>query len=306
MIIDPYGRPVTSIRVSVTQKCNLNCFYCHHEGEDDASSRSGEMSPDEIERILTVVSSFGIGRVKLTGGEPLMRSDILEIVEKISGIPGISEVSMTTNGVFLNDLAKPLKDAGLGRVNVSLDTLDAETYRMITGVDALEKVISGIHSAVEAGLNPVKINMVLLKDVNDDEVWRMIDFAERSNTILQLIELESANENGFYKKYHRDMVSIEKELKSKAKKIIIRSMHHRRKYLLQSKVEVEVVKPMHNTEFCRYCNRIRVTSDGKFKPCLFRSDNLIDFLGPMRNGASIEDLKRLFIEAVKRRKPYFT
>lgn len=306
MIIDPYGRPVTSIRVSVTQKCNLNCFYCHHEGEDDASSRSGEMSPDEIERILTVVSSFGIGRVKLTGGEPLMRSDILEIVKKISGIPGISEVSMTTNGVFLNDLAKPLKDAGLGRVNVSLDTLDAETYRMITGVDALEKVISGIHSAVEAGLNPVKINMVLLKDVNDDEVWRMIDFAERSNAILQLIELESANENRFYKKYHRDMVSIEKELKSKAKKIIIRSMHHRRKYLLQSKVEVEIVKPMHNTEFCRYCNRIRVTSDGKFKPCLFRSDNLIDFLRPMRNGASIEDLKRLFIEAVKRRKPYFT
>jgi len=137
-----------------------------------------------------------------------MRSDILEILEKISGIPGVSEVSMTTNGVFLSDLAKLLKDAGLRRVNVSLDTLDAEIYKMITGVDALEKVIMGIKSTVEA---------------NNNEVWRMIDFAERSNAILQLIELESANENGFYKKHHLDMAPIEKELESKAEKIIIRS-----------------------------------------------------------------------------------
>lgn len=177
---------------------------------------------------------------------------------------------------------------------------------MITGVDASEKVISGIKRAVEANLNPVKVNTVLLKGINDNEVWNIVDFAKRNSVIFQLIELESAREDKLYRKYHSDMTNIENELKKKAERVTVRSMHHRRKYFLRSKVEVEIVRPMHNTEFCRYCNRMRITSDGKFKPCLFRFDNLVDFLGPMRNGASTEDLRKLFLEAVKRRKPYFT
>jgi len=305
LIVGPYGRPVTSIRVSVTQRCNLRCFYCHREGEERDKYGCVEMRPWEIERIIKVVASFGVGKVKLTGGEPLMRSDIVEIVERISNVNGISEVSMTTNGVFLGDLAKPLKEAGLVRVNVSLDTLNPKTYKMITGADALGKVVAGIKKAVEVDLNPVKVNMVLLRGVNDKEVWNMIEFAKRNRVVLQLIELESAREDGFYRKYHFDMTRIEEELEKRAERVTVRSMHHRRKYLLPSKVEVEIVKPMHNTEFCRYCNRIRVTSDGKFKPCLFRSNNLVDFLEPMRNGESTEKLRKLFIEAVKRRKPYF-
>jgi cyclic pyranopterin phosphate synthase len=305
LVVDPYCRPVTSIRVSITQKCNLHCFYCHQEGEDYNKYNHAEMTPEEIEEIISVVASFGIGKVKLTGGEPLMRSDILEIVERISSIHGVSEVSMTTNGTFLNDLAKPLKEAGLARVNVSLDTLNPKAYEMITGLDALEKVVSGIKKAVEANLNPVKVNTVLLKGINDNEVWNMIEFAKGNDVILQLIELESAREDEFYRKHHYEMTKIENELRKRAERVTVRSMHHRRKYFLRSNVEVEIVRPMHNTEFCRYCNRMRVTSDGKFKPCLFRSDNLVDFLGPMRNGASTEDLKKLFLEAVKRRKPYF-
>lgn len=170
MVVDPYGRPVTSIRVSVTQKCNLHCFYCHREGEDFNKYNHAEMTPEEIEEIISAVASFGIGKVKLTGGEPLMRSDILEIVERISSIHGVSEVSMTTNGTFLNDLAKPLKEAGLARVNVSLDALNPKIYEMITGVDPFEKVSSGIKRAVEANLKPVKVNTVLLKGINDNEV----------------------------------------------------------------------------------------------------------------------------------------
>ena len=305
MIKDPYGRPIKSIRISVTQRCNLRCFYCHHEGEDVASGTT-EMTPDEIRRIVSVISYFDIGKIKLTGGEPLIRDDIIEIVRKINEVPGVTEVSMTTNGTLLEDLAEPLKDAGLTRVNVSLDTLNAETYRMITGVDALESVISGVKSAVRAGLKPVKINMVLLKGVNSDEVWEMIDFARKNNVILQLIELESSNESEFYRRYHFDMTGIEEKLRNRAVRVTVRSMHHRRKYLLPNGVEVEIVKPMHNTEFCRYCNRMRITSDGKFKPCLFRSDNLVDFLGPMRMGTSDDYLRSLFIEAVNRRKPYFT
>jgi cyclic pyranopterin phosphate synthase len=264
------------------------------------------MAPEEIQRIVRVAASFGITKIKLTGGEPLLRSDISEIVRGIKSVPRISEVSMTTNGTLLTNLANSLKKAGLARVNISLHTLEPETYKLITGTNALESVVAGVKNALKAGLLPVKVNMTILKGVNDDQITSMIDFAEKNDVILQLIELESAVEDNVYRKYHSDLAQIEHELTKRAEKIRIRRMHHRRKYLLPQSVEVEVVRPMHNTEFCKHCNRIRVTSEGKLKPCLFRSDNLVDFLGPMRSGVSDEALGELIIEAVKRRKPLFT
>ena len=303
MIKDSFGRPITSIRISITQKCNLCCIYCHREGEESSYT---EMTPEEIQRIVGIAASFNIRSVKLTGGEPLLRSDILEIVKRITDTPKLSEVSMTTNGTLLKGFAKPLKEVGLTRVNVSLDTLDLKTYRFITRSNELEMVVAGIKESVKAGLSPVKVNMVLLKGVNDDQVWNMINFARENSLILQLIELESASEDQFYQKYHFDLFQIEKELEGKAEKTIVRSMHHRKKYFLPGDVEVEVVKPMHNKEFCQYCTRIRVTSDGKLKPCLFRSNNLVDILSSIRNRASEEDVKELFMKAVKRRIPYFT
>jgi cyclic pyranopterin phosphate synthase len=304
MIEDSYGRPVTSIRISITQRCNLNCFYCHREGQE--RGEDVEMTAEEMRRIVNVVASFGVESVKLTGGEPLLRSDILETVEKIKSVPGIAEVSMTTNGTLLSKLAKPLKKAGLARVNVSLDTLKPETYRLITGVNALEAAVAGVREAVRAGLWPVKVNMVLLNNINDNQVWDMIRFAKENKVILQVIELESSSEDETYQRYHTDLTPLENELEKTAEKIKVRRMHHRKKYFLPGETEVEVVKPMHNTEFCKYCNRIRLTSDGKFKPCLFRSDNLVDVLGPMRNWASNETIEKLFVKAVRRRKPYFT
>lgn len=304
MIRDSYRRPVSSVRISITQRCNLNCFYCHREGEDYNSHI--EMTPEEIQRIVGVVSSFNIRKVKLTGGEPLLRNDILDIVKRIKNIPEISEVSMTTNGTLLNKLANNLKDSGLSRINVSLDTLESETYKLITGINGIKIIVQGIKKAIKVGLLPVKINMVILRGINDSQIWDMIEFSKKNDLILQLIELESALEDEFYKKYHADLFRIENDLEREAEKIIVRRMHHRKKYFLHGGGEVEVVKPMHNTEFCRKCNRIRITSDGRFKPCLFRSDNLIDFLNPMRNKASDETLRELFVKAVKRRKPYFT
>lgn len=307
MVTDPYGRPVKSLRVSVTQRCNLRCFYCHLEGEKPQTNPV-EMAPQEIERIVEVAASFGVESVKLTGGEPLLRKDIGEIVERISGVPGIVEVSMTTNGTFLKGSAAQLREAGLARVNVSLDTLRPETYRMITGFNLLDAAVSGIKDAVDAGLSPVKVNMVLMKGINDDQVWEMVDFARRNGLILQLIELESFHGRleEVYVRRHLDLSGIEEELERRAVRVVVREVHHRRKYILPEGVEVEVVKPMHNTEFCKYCNRLRVTSDGRLKPCLFRDDNLVDILGPMRRGASEADLKELFLEAVRKRKPYFT
>jgi cyclic pyranopterin phosphate synthase len=263
------------------------------------------MVPDEIFRIVNIISGFGIKKVKLTGGEPLMLYNLPSIVKKISNLTSVSEISMTTNGTFLSGQAAKLKEAGLARVNVSLDTLRAEKYETITGTDLLEEVIEGLKEAVRVGLSPVKVNMVLLRNVNDDQIWEMVDFIKDNGLILQLIELESSNENAIFKKYHLDLMSIEDELEKKSEHVLIRNMHHRKVYCLSEAAKVEVVRPMHNTEFCKYCNRMRITSDGEFKPCLFRSDQLIDFLGPMREGASDKQLGELFLKAVNERQPYF-
>ncbi len=302
-IKDPFGRAVENIRVSVTQRCNFSCIYCHREGQ--TPNYGVEMSAGEIERIVRLAASLGVDSVKLTGGEPLLRSDIIDITRGISSISGVKDVSMTTNGFLLTQYAEQLKEAGLSRVNVSLVSLKPERFRFITGINAHKNVIDGIIRAVEVGLNPVKANVVLLKNVNDDEVGELIDFAGSHSIVLQIIELEKFGNEIFYDQYHADLSSLEKELEGKASKIIVRRMQHRKKYILDNGAEVEVVKPMHNTEFCLHCNRIRLTSDGRLKPCLFRNDNLVDLLEPMRRGVSDEYLKNLFIEAVMRRKPYF-
>ncbi len=212
---------------------------------------------------------------------------------------------MTTNGAFLEAVAKDLKMKGLNRVNVSLPTLNPETYHNLMGGN-LKDAIEGVRAAVEAELYPVKLNMLMLKSVNEREVERMIQFAERTMTILQLIELEPLNlSDAYYERYHLDLNEIEQKLKEQALEVRTREyMQNRRVYFLP-RVKVEVIHPIENTEFCAHCTRIRVTSDGKLKPCLMRSDNLVDILTQLRDGANDEELTRLFLEAVKRREPYY-
>ncbi|RLG52064.1 MAG: GTP 3',8-cyclase MoaA [Thermoproteota archaeon] len=303
-LVDRYGRPVTSLRVSVTQRCNLKCIYCHREGE---LNPRGEMELEEVTRLVKIASELGMTKVKLTGGEPLVRRDIVELVAELSSLPGVEEVSMVSNGLLLADLAGELAEAGLRRVNVSLDTLDGRRYRWVTGGGDVRKAIHGIEAAVEAGLSPVKVNMVLLKGVNTSEVWRMLEFTRRMGVILQLIELVSSTpgSDSFYRRYHFSLDGIEEELRRRAKAVVVRSMHSRRKYLLKDGGEVEVVKPMHNSLFCMSCSRLRLTSDGRLKPCLMRGDNLVDILSLMRSGASDRELRRAFVEAVRLREPYF-
>lgn len=302
MIYDSYGRPVLNLRISVTQKCNMHCPYCHREGETNPST---VMSVEEIVHIVKIALSLGISRVKLTGGEPLLRKDILDIVEGIAELRGLRDLSITTNGTFLEAMAKDLKMKGLNRVNVSLPTLNPETYRNLRGGN-LRDAIEGVRAAVEAELYPVKLNMLILKNVNEREVERMIQFAERTMTILQLIELEPLNlSDAYYERYHLDLNEIEQRLKEQALEVRTREyMQNRRIYFLP-KVKVEVIHPIENTEFCARCTRIRVTSDGKLKPCLMRNDNLVDILTPLRNGADEEELTKIFLEAVKRREPYY-
>jgi cyclic pyranopterin phosphate synthase len=303
---DNCGRPLLNLRIAVTPRCNLRCDYCHKEGEVSSCSKgtAEEMTVDEIVRIAKIAISLGISRIKLTGGEPLMRKDICDIIKGIAAIPDLKDLSMTTNGAMLGFMAKKLRACGLKRVNISLPTLNAEAYMKLTE-GKLENVLDGVKAAVAAGFCPVKLNMVILKGINVDAVQEMMDFARQTGTVLQLIELDPINVNdAYYAMYHKFLNEQEEMLKQKALTVETRHfMHNRRIYRLPD-VTVEVVHPTENGEFCAHCTRLRVTSDGKLKPCLMRNDNLVDILTPMRHGASNDELKELFIRANRIREPY--
>lgn len=295
MLVDRFGRRVKGLRISVTDRCNLNCFYCHREG-----CRHGyrEMTAKEIIKIVEIAKELGIEEVKLTGGEPTLREDLEEILE---GIPKSLEISMTTNATLLSNRADRLADAGLRRINVDLPTLNEEKYQWITGKPLLKQAIEGLQAAMNAGLRPIKINMVLLNEINVDEVEKMLEFCADNGLVLQLIELLPVND-GLSKCWY-DLRPIEKKLEESATRIEQREMHWRKKYVM-SRGEVEIVQPMHNSEFCLHCNRLRLTSDGYLKPCLMRNDNLVDVLGALRSGNS-ERVKEAFLRATELRQPYF-
>jgi cyclic pyranopterin phosphate synthase len=275
------------------------------EGEENnAENIAAEMTVEEIIRIVRVAVELGVSRVKLTGGEPLMRKDIVGIVKGISSIDGLKDLSMTTNGTMLAFLAKELHVNGLKRVNINLSSINADVYNKLTG-GKVEDALNGIKVAVEAGLYPVKINMLVLKDLNENAVPDMIEFVRETGTILQLIELEPVNIiNEYYSMYHKALDECEDMLRQKAVSIEARQfMQNRRIYHLPD-VTVEIVHPIENNEFCMHCTRLRVTSSGKLKPCLMRNDNLIDILTPMRRGASDNELTELFKLANQKRQPY--
>jgi len=306
MIKDSFGRPLLNLRISVTQRCNLHCPYCHREGEEKLVGNSvAEMTPEEIIRIAKVAVSLGMRRVKITGGEPLLRPDILDIVKGIADIRGLKDLSMTTNGTLLSKYAEDLHRSGLKRVNVNIPTLDSEIYHRLLGGN-LHDVLEGIKTAIDAGLEPVKLNMLILKGVNDRDISEMMRFASENNVVLQLIELEPVNiSRTYYEQYHCVLDKIEAELKNQASEVETRSdMQNRRIYYLPS-VKVEVIHLTENTEFCAKCTRLRVTSDGKLKPCLMKKTDLIDVLTPIRNGVDDRKIAELFKEACQKREPYY-
>ncbi|UCH05920.1 MAG: GTP 3',8-cyclase MoaA [Candidatus Thorarchaeota archaeon] len=304
-LADRFGRTVNYLRISLTQRCNYSCFFCHHEGEQQEGP---EMTLEEIENLVRAASKRGIRRVKLTGGEALLRDDLLDIVKSLA--PLVDDLSLTTNGSRLEEMASELKDAGLERVNVSLHTLNPATFARITGRDNLEAVKRGIQSAVEVGLNPVKINMTILKDINENEINAMMDFACRTGTILQLIELQymPGENDRTWQRYWVDLEAAEQQLESKASEIRKRSLHARKQYTLlldHGEVVVEVVRPTHNSSFCDSCTRLRMTSDGRLKPCLLRHDNLIDIRALLGDENPRSSVDGALVRAVETREPYW-
>jgi len=199
-----------------------------------------------------------------------------------------------------------LKDVGLDRVNVSLHTLDPTCFKEITGADNEHGVRSGIEAAVKCGLNPVKINMVVMRGVNDSEVSALMDYSRDVGAVLQLIEFQEL-EHGVehYDRLHYDLTPLERGFEGQSERVVEREMHHRRVYHLKGGAQVEVVRPMHNSVFCAHCTRLRVTSDGRLKACLMRDDNLVPLVSLMREGATRSRLEEAFREAVARRRPHW-
>jgi cyclic pyranopterin phosphate synthase len=289
-MVDSYGRKVTGLRIALTSRCNLRCLYCHHEGEVQPN---GEISDEMVIGVARAAAALGVRSLKLTGGEPLLRQGLASLIAQM---PPQMKISLTTNGIYLAEQAESLARAGLGRVNVSLDSLKPEVYRNITGgrEGDLERVLQGLDAAAAAGLLPIKLNVVVLKQ-NEAEIPAIIDFCREKGLIAQLIQLLDLSGRGL----SGDIDAIEARLAAQADRVQTREMHRRKKYLMDG-AEVEIVRPMDNTEFCANCTRLRVTSDGKIKPCLLRSDNLVQI-----DSCDCGRIEELLRQANARREPYF-
>jgi cyclic pyranopterin phosphate synthase len=267
------------------------------------------MTPEQIENVVEVAASHGVNKIKFTGGEPLLREDIIEIVRRTrKHIQG--NISLTTNGVELPKLARGLKMAGLDRVNISMHAINEYNFHLITDTkkNFLPIVKNGIAAAKEAGLGPIKINFVLMKDINENQVDGMIKFCAENDCMLQLIEFEAnleKEQSEEYIKYHIPLEPIENRIKKDAESVEHNPLHNRERYTVNTEygtVKIEFVKPMRNTDFCRHCTRLRVTADGQFKTCLLRENDYFNIKDILE---SEEEIDRVFKDAVSARVPYW-
>lgn len=241
----------------------MNCSYCHNEGQEKSSI---ELSLPDIKKIAIKARNDGIKKVKITGGEPLLRKEIVRIVKTFSKY--FEDLSIVTNGTNLERLAHKLKKAGLNRINIGCDSLYNPKLKNA------KSIINAIDAAKKAGLFPIKLNMVVLKSINEHEINDMVRFAKEKNVVLQLIELINTD-NNYFKKHYFSLKNVETNLEKEAFLITKNSLHQRSQYHLHDTV-VEIVRPGHEG-FCKNCKRIRITSDGKVKACLFQKNNLVCF-----------------------------
>ncbi len=303
MLVDDFGREITGVRVSLTDRCNFDCVYCHNEGLGDTRGpmepQDDEMETDDVVRFLEVAEEFDVRKVKFTGGEPMLRDDLEEIIRRT---PDSMEASITTNGTFLPGRAEALADAGLERVNVSQDALSPEAFKQVTKSSAYEEVLEGVDAALEAGLAPVKLNMVVFEQTAG-YVPEMVDHvAENDGLQLQLIEYMP--ELAGRPDWAIDIERVHGWLEEQADRIEQREMHGRKRYFVNEQDGeggmVEIVDPVGNANFCANCHRVRVTHQGYLKGCLNRNDDLKS-MGEM----SKPEIRDAFHEVVDSRVPYY-
>ncbi|MGW8323841.1 MAG: GTP 3',8-cyclase MoaA, partial [Thermodesulfobacteriota bacterium] len=297
MALDSFNREIDYLRISVTDRCSLRCIYCKPGDRASGFPENQILSAEEIVRVVRLARSFGVWKVRLTGGEPLLRPEILDIVRSIKALD-IRDLSLTTNGLRLEELAAPLKEAGLDRVNVSLDSLSARRYREITGGGRLEQVLSGIGEAQRIGLQPVKINMVPIRGINDDEILSFARLTQEDAPEpyhIRFIELmPSEGRLGWQKNRCLTTREVMERLESLGPlmKLPFRGKGPSRNYRLKGAKGIIGFISAVSHSFCYCCNRIRLDAIGRLKPCLF-SKTRIDIASPMRQGADDEEVLRL-------------
>jgi GTP 3',8-cyclase len=297
---DSFQRPINYMRVAITDRCNLRCVYCMPEEGVVSMPHSDILKYEEMYTIIKAGAELGITRVRITGGEPLVRLGIVDFIRMLSGIPELEEISMTTNGIFLREFAADLKAAGLHRVNVSLDTLKPERFKNICRGGDIKQVLAGIETAMEVGLNPVKINMVVMAGKNDDEV---LDFARKTITDgwnVRYIELMPFTGHNGQTPEGIPTREIKKRLDPLGKMEPTRTSRGNgpaKYYRFPNATGTVGFITALSEHFCFSCNRLRLTADGKLRPCLM-SEEMLDLRGPLRSGVSTDELKRLIQQAV--------
>jgi cyclic pyranopterin phosphate synthase len=297
-LYDAFGREVNYLRLSVTERCNLNCFYCSsNPGECAASSRKELLTADNFFVIGQAAVELGMTRIRLTGGEPLIRPDIVDIVHNLASIEGLKDLSLTTNGILLKDLAPKLAKAGLKRVNISLDSLDEGNFKKITNGGKLKNTLDGIQKSLQIGLTPVKINIVLLKGINDHEIERFVRLTLEQDLDIRFIEYMPIQGQ---KAWSTHFLPLQKVLDIAGNISPLQDVDGEhggpaRYYKLQGAVgKIGLISPL-SRHFCNQCNRLRVIPEGKVKPCLF-SEDAVDLLPYLENK---ELVKEKFKEAIR-------
>ena len=300
-LVDRFGRQVTYLRISLTDRCNLRCIYCVPPEQVDWKPRDEILSFEEITCVVDSAARLGVRRIRLTGGEPLLRRDLPKLVHQIAGIPGIEEISLTTNGVLLEDLAEPLAQAGLSRVNISLDTLRPDRYTHLTRGGRIERVWRGIQAAERAALLPIKLNVVVVRGWNDDELvelarltfekpWhiRFIEVMPVGNLVGWGSDLPDGQQGFFPVKAMLERLEDLQLLPASGQAGWGPAHHYRAAGALGT---IGLITPV-SAEFCSACNRLRLTCDGHLRPCLL-ADREVDVREPMRRGAPLEEYLQL-------------
>ncbi len=301
---DQYGRDIRDLRISLTDRCNLRCVYCMPAEGIEFRPPEELLQDDELLLLVRVAAELGVTKVRLTGGEPTVRPGLVELVQEISGMSGIEDIAMTTNGLLLEYLAAPLAEAGLRRVNVSLDTMDPGKFHRITRGGRVEKVLAGIAAAAAAGLAPIKLNAVVVRGFNEDEVISLAALTLEHCWEVRFIEMMPFGSVGDFAeagvvKSEETMAKIEAALGLLTPLDLSGEDPARTYRLAGAPGTLGLISPV-SQPFCAKCGRLRLTADGRVRLCLLRDDEK-DLLTPLRNGASYEEIREIFRAAAFRR-----
>lgn len=290
-MIDQLGRDITYLRISLTDKCNLRCRYCMPEEGVCRRSHHEMMNEDEVVTAVEVAASLGIHKIRLTGGEPLVKRNIVSICRRVAAVEGIREVCLTTNGILLPQLGKQLREAGVRRLNLSLDTLDKDKYAYITRIGQLEQFRAGLDAALDAGFDKVKINAVLIGGFNDDEIEALSNLTIEYPVDMRFIELMPIQDHdefgeSAYVPYSRVLEKLPQAVPVPKDGGVAKLYR-----LPGAKGNIGLISPI-NAHFCGECNRLRLTADGKLKPCLHSGDEY------SIKGLTREEMKAVFEQAI--------